>query len=108
MEAFVPCHLAIRHSLIMVERGKKGGKGGRLQFKAGESLKTEGAREGGGGVSAETSNDDAWEREWIVACSSCSITAPSLTLRLCLPRSGDSSVTPRPCRDPHTYVGDHF
>lgn len=37
MGAFVPCHLAIRHFLI---------RGGGLQFKDGESLKTEGAREG--------------------------------------------------------------
>lgn len=31
MEAFVPCHLAIRHSLIMVERGEeRGGCSSRL------------------------------------------------------------------------------
>lgn len=35
--------------------------GGGLQFKDGESLKTEGAREEGG-VFTERSNDDAWER----------------------------------------------
>lgn len=44
MEAFVPCHLAIRHSLI--HGGSWWGKGvGGLQIKDGESLKTEGVRE---------------------------------------------------------------
>lgn len=40
IEAFVPCHLAIRHSLI-----HGGGRG--VSFKDGESLKTEGPREDG-------------------------------------------------------------
>lgn len=39
----MPCHLVIRHSLI--QGGECGGVGGE-KFKDGESLKTEGAREG--------------------------------------------------------------
>lgn len=57
MEVFVPCHLAVKHSLTQEK------KGGLLQ-KGWKVIKNEESQGGSSPMFGERSNDDAWKRTW--------------------------------------------